>query len=456
MSEILLKTPCGDIRGLEQDGVRLFLGVQYAKTPAFEKPVAVTAWDGVFPATQNGADAWQYAAFLPESERDFYYREFRSDGVKRTYTGDYVTLNIVSPAHADHLPVLAFIHGGGHETGTVGEMPYGACTEYAKRDIVYVSIGYRLNVFSLIDNKNLGLHDLLCALGWLKRNVSAFGGDAARITVIGQSAGAMSITDLTYCPEAKPLMQGAILVSGGGAIPDFIGPLSEKQAKPLWDAVKKRAGAETLEQLKSVPPDVLWRIWYELHGKKELFGGSPLMALRSLHPGIDGEIIRDMPSKIVKRGEQLDVPYMIGVTSQDFMPVLLYEMALSWGIRQSRAHMRPVYGYFFDRALPGDNYKAWHAADLWYLFGGMDKCWREFEPRDYALSAQMMDYVANFVKTGDPNGQNLPAWRPLSDRQKRFRLFDGNIGCDGSKASVSPARCRRKVLNTMLFDHGPM
>ena len=195
--------------------------------------------------------------------------------------------------------------------------------------------------------------------------------------------------------------------------------------------------------MESLPARKLWEAWDRV--KKED------NSLQASQPAIDGEIIPDIPQNVFKARKELDVPVLLGVTSQDFMPVLLYEVGLRWGLDNDKKHKHPVYGYFFDRTVPGNRYKAYHGCDLWYLFGQMDKSWRPFEKLDYELSAQMMDYCANFAKTADPNGGNLPRWKPLSSKHKRFRLFDGI-----SLGYIRPFRCRLKVWKTMLWDHGPM
>ena len=125
-------------------------------------------------------------------------------------------------------------------------------------------------------------------------------------------------------------------------------------------------------------------------------------------------------------------------------------MALAQKMKQ------PVYAYFFDRILPGNRYKAFHACDLWYMFGCMEESWRPFEQVDKDLAEQMQDYVANFVKTANPNGTNvqgetLPEWKPLSKKNKGFRLFNG-----ASDGIIKPFLCRYKVIKTMLWDKGPM
>ena len=447
MDACIVKTTCGDVKGYIEGEEVFFRGIPYARTPRFELPEAYT-WEGVFDATQGETDCPQYSAFLDESQSgSFYYEEFRS-GREFTYSEEFMTLNIIAPKGAKNCPVLVFIHGGGHETGTVGELPYGLCTEYAKRGIIYVSIGYRLNVFSLYDGRNFGLHDQIAAAYWIRDNIEAFGGNPEKITLAGQSAGAMSITDLLYCQKLKGVIQGVILISGGGMVPKFAGPWTREQAKPFWQAVRTEAGAATEEEFKQMPAEKIWHAWYKVSRRMKGF--------QAIQPSIDGEIITDVPQTVFENRKESNVPIMIGVTSQDFLPVILYEQALRWGRDNARKGKARVYGYFFDRVLPGKRFKAFHACDLWYLFGSMDECWRPFEPVDYELSKEMMDYVANFVRHANPNGETsegekLPEWKAINGLHKGFRLFDGE-----SKGYIKPWKCRFKVVKTMLWDKGPM
>lgn len=110
--------------------------------------------------------------------------------------------------------------------------------------------------------------------------------------------------------------------------------------------------------------------------------------------------------------EQHHIPYLIGFTSEDIVPPYLYQMAQDWCARNADS-----YGWFFDRQLPGDDRGAWHSSDLWYWFGTLAHCWRPFTEKDTALSAQMVDYLTNFARTGDPNGTDLPQWQTVTAQQ---------------------------------------
>ena len=105
----------------------------------------------------------------------------------------------------------------------------------------------------------------------------------------------------------------------------------------------------------------------------------------------------------------------------------------------------------FDRTPPGDHYKAFHAADHWYVFGNMEKSWRPFGEEDYKLKDEMIDYMANFVRFGNPNGGGLPYWPSLGLTRRKFRLFGHK-----EKRYIGPVMGRNKEWKTMLLEKGPM
>ena len=399
MNRIEINTGLGRIIGTVNKGICMYRGIPYAVTERFEEPKPYPEWD-VFDATQTETDCYQYLTYRDESEGPdaFYHKEFRSDQEFK-FAESPMTMNIIASENAKDHPVLVFIHGGGFETGTVGELPYGTCTEYAKHNIVFVSLGYRLNVFSLYESGNYGLQDMVFGLKWIKEHIADFGGDPDKITIMGQSAGAMSIMNLLYTQELKWIVKGAVLMSGAGAVPIFTKPWTKIKSLPFWEGVRRRAGVETTEEFKKLPAR----------------------------------------------------PMVVGITSQDFMPYIIYDMAMGWAMKRVKQGSSPVYGYLFDRHLPGNSFKAFHGSDLWYMFGNMDKSWRPFEKFDYDLKDQMVQYIANFVYFQNPNGGGLPYWPPVSRRNRLFRLFGGK-----SKRMISPVQIRRKLGHTFVRDKGPM
>ena len=438
-----VSTKIGLIKGFEENDVQFFRGIPYAECERFEKP-RPCSWNGILDATKVDTVCYQYDSFLDSSKKKnpFYFEEFYPDR-ECVYAESPLTLSVIKPKKAENCAVLVYIHGGGFVTGFIGDLPNAETTEYAKRDVILVAIGHRLNVFSLYDCRNLGLHDMVAGLKWVKENIASFGGDENRITVIGQSAGAMSVTDLCCGDTLKGLVNSAILMSGAGLIPKIMAPLRREQAKAFWNKVRAEAGAATDDELKKVSPEKLWKAWFKVSEENK--------SQRYTLPGIDGEIITDVQQNIFKKKKDIDIPLMLSVTSQDFMTVLMYLMALRWGLRNSRLSREKTYGYFFDRTPPGNKFKAYHSCDLWYVFGNMDKSWRPFEKTDYDLSKEMIDYIVNFVKTGNPNGEGLPQWKPISWKQMGFRLFDGE-----KTKHIYPLACIKKLLRSTFIEKGPM
>ena len=194
----------------------------------------------------------------------------------------------------------------------------------------------------------------------------------------------------------------------------------------FWQEVMKRAGCENLTQFRALPVDKLFETWQA--AKKEVKGGAA-----AAFPVMDGHFaVAGTPAK--------NIPYMAGSTSHDMAPPVLQGMTKKWISDREK----PSYTWYFDRMLPGDDCGAWHSSDLWYWFGTLPNCWRPMEQKDYDLSEQMVSYLCNFVRTGDPNkAAQLPTWIASGKGQNRvLRLGEKDTGM--GKPSML------KMVKTML------
>ena len=326
-------------------------------------------------------------------------------------------MNIWTPTDAapdSKLPVIFYIHGGGF-TGGCGHEKHFDGPEWPTKGCVAVTINYRLGplAFACLDELakeaghtgNYGLFDQLCALQWVRANIGAFGGDADNITIMGQSAGAMSVQQLCLTPLAEGLFAKAMMSSGGG-VSKMLSAKPVEELYPFWENVMAKAGCADLAALRALAPETLFTAWQE--AKKECKN-----AMAASGPAQDGVFICKPGTEVVAAGEQRHIPYMIGMTSEDIMPPILYTMVKGWCKTQDEQNGPACFGWFFDRQLPGDKNGAWHSSDLWYWFGTLDHCWRPFTATDKVLSAQMVTYLTNFAKTGNPNGGGMPTWAPL-------------------------------------------
>ena len=139
--------------------------------------------------------------------------------------------------------------------------------------------------------------------------------------------------------------------------------------------------------------------------------------------------LSDTTDVLAEQGKIHDISYMIGSTGNDIgNGTLLQESGALWCENRLKLGRKPSYFYFFDRKLPGDNAGAFHSSELWYEFETLGRCWRPWEACDWELARVMSGYWANFVKTGDPNGETLPRWEPYTQEQKQPILLAETIG----------------------------
>lgn len=420
MKYVYRTCPCGEIKGIGADSYHLFQGIRYASAKRWAPPEEVVSWDGLYDATASGAWCYQRRAFFSEklATEQFYYDE---TVVKPTLTfsEDCLYLNIWTPTEGERLPVLVYIHGGSYETGG-GTNPSFYGKTYSDRGVICVTIHYRLNAFACAYGDgisgNFGLRDQVCALRWIRRNIAAFGGDPERVTVMGESAGAMSVQNLIYTPLAKGLFHGAIMLSGGGILEKAFQIRTPETALEVWQRVKETLGAQTLEELKSADPGTLYRTW------KTICNSEPRFAFPAT-PVIDGEVIPKEPRLLAKTGRINAVPTICSVLSEDMWPLRLYHTILDWGRLMEEAGLPDVYGMYMDRAVPGSDHGAYHGADVRYAFCSMESSWRPYDETDYRIARDMADFFAGFAKNGVPTAEGLAEWAPLRDGNRQFMHF---------------------------------
>ncbi|WP_328815008.1 carboxylesterase/lipase family protein [Nonomuraea cypriaca] len=241
MTQPIVTTTEGAVRGSADGDVRRFLAIPYAAPPRgagrFALPEPHEPWAGVRGARLPGPTP-------PQPRRDAFgvldMSPYFGPGWVRG--DDYLTVNVWAPRDAEGCPVMVFVHGGGFVAGST-RSPLFDGAAFARDGVVLVTLNYRLGVAGFLDlpgaPRNRGLRDVIAALGWVRRNVEAFGGDPCNVTLFGQSAGATIVGGILATPEAEGLFRRAIVQSGSG-----LGAFSPEQAARVTRAVAAALGTE--------------------------------------------------------------------------------------------------------------------------------------------------------------------------------------------------------------------
>jgi para-nitrobenzyl esterase len=462
--------------------VRVYKGIPFAAPPVgnlrWRAPRPVVRWDGVRKAEKFSPVCMQNTAgptAQPASENCLY-------------------LNVWTAAKsaAERRPVMVWIYGGGFTSGS-GSVPGYDGDTLSQKGVVVVTFNYRLGPFGFLAHPeltkesdrrasgNYGLMDQVAALEWVQRNITAFGGDPKKVTIYGESAGAVSVADLLVSPQSKGLFIRAIGESGA-----WMG-LGIAPARRLADAeeagvkLAESLGAKSLAELRQVPADAL------------------LKAGRGSGPIVDGWFLPDAPDKVFSQGKQHAVSVLVGsnkdegtfflqpttaekftaqsrqrfgVTADSFLkayPAASDDEAnasqleafrdeaawamTNWAHLMSKAGKR-AYLYYFTHeppAAPGAIVRArgaTHVAEVPYVFNVPGN--RPWTDVDRQLADAISSYWANFAATGDPNGRNLPKW-PAFDENKNFNrmVFGDQIeAVSEDKGGPSPSIGHLKFYQT--------
>lgn len=441
-----IMTKCGEIRGTtcQWDGVTAYKGIRYATAGRWEYPEMVTGWDGVYEATEYGNCSYQPRAFYNEEEvveKAFYYNEFRK-GETYTYDDDCLFLNIWTPDTAkegSNLPVIFYIHGGGYKGGCAHEKHFDGPV-WPTKGVVAVTCNYRLGPMGFMclpelekeagHTGNYGMFDQITALKWVRENISAFGGNPDNITIMGQSAGAMSVTNLCLSPLTGGMFAKAVMNSGGGVHKLMDNSATSKDRFEFWEKVMEDAGCKTLAQLRALDAEKLFASFTKISKT------SPKYAMVA-SPCVDGVSLIGSNMKEADRGMAKKIPYMMGSTSEDMMPPFMAAMAKNWCQKQGG------YCWYFDRQLPGDENGAWHSSELWYFFGTLANSWRPFTEHDYKISDAMVTALCNFAKTGNPNEEGSDVWKQTTNGQNKMMIWGEEMPHMGKPSTF-------KMWKTML------
>ena len=472
---------------LLDSGVKAYLGVPFAAPPVRElrwhEPMPVKPWKGVY-----NADTKITNCYIPlrATTLNHYFGELKS-------SEDCLYANVWAPPSAkagDKLPVVVWIHGGGFQEGSINFDVYGG-EPLAKKGVIFIGISYRVNIFGNLAHPeltaasghnasgNYGLMDQIAGLKWIQRNIAAFGGDPANVTVMGQSAGAMAVDLLQSSPLAHGLYAHVIALSGGyhGVASPHLETLAETEAKGI--TLQQAMKARDVAQMRTIPADQITNI---ASVNKIVFSG----------PTIDHYIVPGNPADIYAAGKQSDVPLLLASVGNDiFSKTALTDartladyrkaagdlygadapaflklfpasndaeaahqaqevarisgfgiMARDWAKDAAATAKSPIWLVQYNHPHPYPagvvitdmdvkTAGAYHNSDLPFWYGTLDSLnlfrrIRDWTPYDYKLSNQMQDVVVAFARSGNPvtADAKIPRYNPKREQ----RLVFGDSG----------------------------
>ncbi|WP_300398804.1 carboxylesterase family protein [uncultured Sphingobium sp.] len=396
-------TEYGKVQGSIVDGVESWKGIPFAAPPVdalrWQPPKPAARWSGVRETTAYRNDCMQ--------------EPFPSDAAPlgTTPSEDCLYLNIWKPAGAaGKLPVMVWIYGGGFVNGGSSPPTYSGAP-IARQGVMVVSFNYRLGRFGTFRHPalgkdqgvNYGLLDQIAALKWVQRNIAGFGGDPDQVTIVGESAGGRSVHALMTTPLAKGLFDRAVIMSGGDGKP---GALSTPA-----DAERLAAAFGQSQGIAPDAPDAAAKL--RALPARAVVGDLNLAKMENFFsPVTDGRSGVDVIAAH-ESGRAPVIPVMIGATSADIGGP---DGPMVAGARDLAARFAgrgmPTYAYRFSYVASSvGGTDAYHATDIPFFFDTQAiKYGAATTPRDNRMGDIMSGYLANFVKSGDPNGAGLPQW----------------------------------------------
>jgi para-nitrobenzyl esterase len=470
----------GDVQGAVEDKTREFLGIPYAAPPLgtlrWRPPGPVTPWTTTLQATSFAGACAQLGSIQgPASDNE-----------------DCLYLNVWTPDPAPKkpLPVMLWFHGGGNQQGSASDpvpfpgVPgrfYDAHVLSQERDVVVVTINYRLNAFGFFAHPSLagedssypyagnqGLLDQRAAMRWVHANIVAFGGDPKNVTIFGESAGSQDVCLQVASPGGKRLFQRAISESGGCTTRNTTATEGAAKATAFAASVGCGTATDQLGCLRNLPVSAILTALQQQ-------GSGGIISNFSFGPVVDGGFLPDQPRTLFDKHRYSRVPYLLGsnadegtlflittppvTTEQQYMAALhsLYgsladqvaavypassfptpqaALARAFGdqilvcptydtARRAAAGGAHTYLYNFAREIPiaalqSLGLHAFHGSEIVYVFGSIPPP----TPDDGTLGATMRGYWTRFARRGSPNGKGALKWPRYKDKTDRRLNLD--------------------------------
>ena len=459
----------GWLQGYTEGSLKIFKGVPFAAPPVgnlrFRHPQDARRWRGVRKAVEYRAAAIQRVQEMPAAPANVH-------GVpqilaRSQYEEDCLYLNIWSPAKTaeDKLPVFIWIHGGGMVAGSGVECVCDGDGFAKRRDVIVVTINYRLGFFGFFAHPDLtkegngtsgnyALYDMRKACEWVKKNIAAFGGDPERITVAGQSGGAAG----TGALHASPLMKGLIQrvsIESGPIYWGFMQPGPREDMEERGMKFMEKIGCSSIEELRERDA---WNL-FDAYAEVPFQEGFTFC--------IDGEFLPERYSDWMDAGKFNDFDVLMGSCAQEFpvageegLALADYHKYLEEAFPDNVENMKkwypaetPVMAAKMASTIASDimlmgavkigalckqyGHRAYiwlmtkeneterghqagspHCAEMPYVFGRVDKGERNpffdyhWVGADYDFMELIQGYWCQFAASGDPNGEGRPEWKP--------------------------------------------
>ncbi|OHD72808.1 MAG: hypothetical protein A2177_09075 [Spirochaetes bacterium RBG_13_68_11] len=512
--EPIVNTRFGAVRGFEDlDDTWVWKAIPYARPPVgvlrWRAPRDPLLWTEIRSERSFNAGCTQYALLSPKVIRG---------------SEDCLYLNVWRPRDGETgLPVYVFIHGGGNTMGWATQLSdYQGSRLAARSRMVFVSINYRLGPFGWFTHPalregqsdvdasgNYGLLDMIKALGWIRDNIQAFGGDPHRVTLTGQSAGGMDVLALLIAPKAKGLFQRAVVQSGVARTSSVAE--ADLMSRSVIEQLLVADGTAKTHAQADVATAAMTRLALGAYLRNK----SDREILRTYGPSKNGiianpDVLNDGAVIPIEGFDSFatgryasKVPIILGGNREELKSILassktipwqgeLFQAVVKYGSARWRAFgvdevahrlathrdQPPVYTYRFDWGAPdakgtsvlpgtwGKRLGAFHALDIPFFLGN-DTIFGALqlmlftpanEPGRKALSAAMMQYLASFARTGNPNSREsiLPTWHPWSNVPGTMKalVFDARekaLAISISTEELTDARVLR-ATNTDLVE----